>query len=144
MKLLSPTVYIGVASYDDYVKRQQTRAAFDNKPITMKATSLAAYVNEGRWVADCPNCGSGIALDRDWADGRCLGLAYGFVYPITWPSNADAIESALIVRNRLNQSWVTTETVSDLHAENTAHGLPVDDTVVVLSPLPVPIVVVKG
>lgn len=48
------------------------------------ARELVPYLNAGRWIADCPACGSGIALwDRN-PYGCCLGFECGRIYNVRW------------------------------------------------------------
>lgn len=86
------------------------------------ATTLVARIDHGRWIADCA-CGSGVALERTWAEARCFGC--GAVYrSVQWPAAADRIEAALVKRPALaTRNWLPTERVADLEAENAARGI---------------------
>ena len=93
-------------------------------PITESTAPLIAYVNQGRYVADCV-CGDGVLLDPDWSLGVCLGC-YTVHLAITWPSDLRQIADALGVRPALRfQNWRPGESVSLLRAENVAHGIAV-------------------
>jgi hypothetical protein len=49
-----------------------------------------AYVNYGRWVAECPTgCGSAFALEANQAMAHCTEC--GNVCPIVWPVQAQEI-----------------------------------------------------
>lgn len=68
---------------------------------TLIKDHVQAYVNHGRWVAECgrPYCGNAFKLDRNEmlyvcrGDGGC-----GFAAVVEWPSNADEIWEALMQR----------------------------------------------
>lgn len=92
-----------------------------------------AYVNWGRWVADCPfGCpgvpgfGSELAL-RDWfVCGNCKNAANeGIKVPLVWPEpeHVRAIESALLPRPIEARNWNVDESIGALLAENVMHGL---------------------
>lgn len=87
-----------------------------------------AYVNHGRWVADCPGgCGGAeLARDDEFMCRECLNAGAGRrPIPLVWPSEEDgrAIEAALAVRPVLNRNWNLNESIGALLAENVEHGL---------------------
>jgi hypothetical protein len=68
----------------------------DATDFERSALPLHAYVNHGRWVADCPRCNGGVALWQEHDQGCCLDC--GTIYNrITWPSQKDIamVEKAL-------------------------------------------------
>ena len=78
---------------------------------------VTAYVNDGRWVADCP-CGSGILLVPGWTLGTCFEC--GGIASIVWPSEKDivAIDDALGARTkRSTMNWTPVEAVDALTLE---------------------------
>lgn len=84
--------------------------------------TVTPYINQGRWVADCPNCGSGIACwDRN-PEACCLGNRCGHVYTVAWqPAAVRAeVERVLAVRLEDHQNWEAQrgETVEELKIEN--------------------------
>lgn len=90
--------------------------------------TLIANVSTGRWVADCPACGGGIAL---WVENpRACCLTCGTVYSaVDWP-DADELATAtlvLSVRPVGNQAWRRDrgETSQTLINENIQHGYPI-------------------
>lgn len=104
--------------------------------IDAAAAPAVAYVNEGRWVADCPTpgCGGAMALVRGAAGflcGACLNVEAGYRYrPLSWPAAAviAGVEAALEARLLPGQANWRGERVEDLEAENAAHGLAVAAT----------------
>jgi hypothetical protein len=62
--------------------------------MVYKTNMARAYVNHGRWVADCPiECGSALNLDPGqilFACVECHSISH-----IDWPTNADEIWEAL-------------------------------------------------
>lgn len=89
---------------------------------------LTAYVNNGRWVADCLNCAAGVAAGPDFPRGCCL--ACGSIFRLKHPPAGDvqAATEILAVRPPDNRNWHPwRETVDDLANENQAHGFVTDE-----------------
>lgn len=87
-----------------------------------------AYVNHGRWVADCPfGCGGAELAREEWFICReCLNYGCaGARLALVWPAEEDigAIEAALVVRPLIHRNWDPIESLGFLLAENVAHGL---------------------
>lgn len=81
---------------------------------------MVPYVNHGRWVMDCTNCGAGILASAEAV--TCLECSTGF--SIDFPGDRDEGERVLKYRPLMNQNWnPDRETVDDLKAENTLNGL---------------------
>lgn len=80
-----------------------------------------AYVNHGRWLADCP-CGDAMAVDPDIPWGVCLGCGGHAV--VRFPVNAIEIERILAHRPTANQNWREPDTMAHLVADNAVRGLP--------------------
>ncbi len=60
-----------------------------------------AYVNHGRWVADCPRpfCGNAMALEANQPVFGCAGAGgCGMAAVISWPTDAQEIWDALMRR----------------------------------------------
>jgi hypothetical protein len=83
---------------------------------------LDAYVNHGRWVADC-DCGSGVACGPDSRDAVCFEC--GAVWRVKFP-RSDRIDAAVAIldgrRYAKQRNWRPDrgETLDDLRAENAA------------------------
>lgn len=104
---------------------QRHRKAMDEAGTKAHARSedLVAYVNHGRWLADCPLCNSGIALDAELPAALCFDCGAVFAR-VMWPTPEDkaAIEAALERRpRRAVQNWRPGEAVLSLLAENLEH-----------------------
>jgi len=84
-------------------------------------STVAAYVNHNRWVADCQNCGAGMALQPGVNQVVCMEC--GERYDVAWPEDRDAIEGLLVTRPRKNRHWYPRETLRDLRRENREHGI---------------------
>lgn len=88
------------------------------------ATKAAAYVNHGRWVADCPSefCNGAVAVTpgQPFLCGSCLNIDIGCRYRmIEWPHERGAIEAALSERPVPEvANWLPGETARDLRNEN--------------------------
>ncbi len=82
---------------------------------------MQAYVNHGRWVADCTNCNGGILATADHV--ICPDCAFEF--DLVFSNDREEGERVLSYRSLVNQNWrPDTETVEDLKAENVLNGLP--------------------
>ena len=110
--------------------------------IALGASPAVAYVNQGRWVADCPTpgCGGAMALVRGamgFLCGACLNVEVGYRYrPLSWPVEAVEAEAVLSVRMLPEQAnWRPGESIAALEAENEAHGF-ARRTVEVATPKP--------
>jgi len=107
---------------------------------TLPTDVAVAYVNHGRWVADCPDqeCHGAedtlpspitgvIGLNRH----RMICTNCGRTWPVEWPMTADMIVAVLMQRPRKdNRHWWPWESVEDLLVENMTHGFGVPDKAV--------------
>ena len=87
-----------------------------------------AYVNHGRWLADCPfGCGGAeLAMDDRFMCHECRHAENQHrPIPLVWPAPEDvrAIAAALAPRPVLNQNWNLNESIGALMAENVFAGL---------------------
>jgi len=97
---------------------------------------VRAYVNHGRWVADCPFCGG---AERVWIEGLRtapdvefpFGVVDGVLHcgttggtcPVEFPGNRRDIARVLARRSdERTRNWLPGETVEMLVAENVEHG----------------------
>lgn len=96
-----------------------------------KSEAIEAYVNEGRWVVECPDCaGAQLAC---LTDPRFMCCECGNVVvdgrwrPVLLPAarTREAIGKILEPRLTLNQHWRPGETVADLKRENREHDVAV-------------------
>ncbi len=94
--------------------------------------SLKAYVNHGRWLVDCPQCG-GAEIVKVSKPFECRGknnagfhgetTECGCVMDVEWPNEKLAIEAILIKRKLENRNWAWGETADDLKGENVKQGI---------------------
>lgn len=94
-------------------------------PLSPSSNPIAARVDHGRWLVDCP-CGNGAPV-TPWQEAApeavCLSCGTVFVMVI-FPANVDAIEQTLVQRRfRTNQNWRPSETLAQLLSENAANPL---------------------
>ena len=90
------------------------------------AKPATAYVNHGRWVADCPtpHCAGAIVLYRDtFLCGNCLNVECGYRYRmVLWPAEKGVVEETLSKRFLPETAnWRPGETMQQLRSENAAH-----------------------
>jgi hypothetical protein len=87
-------------------------------------TDRLAYVNHGRWVADCAcNGGELVAPGERMLCGSC-GAWNTVTFP--GPKTRTNIEAALQLRPPFHQNWYPDETVDELTAQNIENGIGVD------------------
>ncbi len=96
-----------------------------------------AYVNHGRWVADCPFCGG---AERVWPEGirthkkvpHPFGIADDILHcgytgqtcQVVFPDDRREIARVLAKRpDDANRNWFAHETVDDLERENAQRGI---------------------
>lgn len=79
---------------------------------------LDAYINQGRWVADCPNCNGGIAVIVEDPQGCCLDC--GHHYRCSMPNDVDEVVQALAERPEQARNFDPGrgETIAGLKGEN--------------------------
>jgi hypothetical protein len=91
---------------------------------------VVAYVNHGRWVAQCECMSAQLVSPADprFFCVECFNVAVdGRWRAVTFPagSEVEEIEAVLELRpERKRQNWEPGETVERLVAENLEHGLP--------------------
>lgn len=88
--------------------------------LTETGTSVAAYVNHGRWVARC-QCGSGMGCWVENPEAACMDC--GRIYAVEWPDPGERVVAEEILSARADpttRNWdPATETVDRLNTENT-------------------------
>jgi hypothetical protein len=93
--------------------------ASNNTPTRRNRKQVAAYINHGRWVADCPCNGAElVGPGEDMVCGSC-----GTISSVDFPDTAADIEKVLGLRDPYNQNWHPGETVDELTAQNIENGL---------------------
>lgn len=90
------------------------------KPVGKNTGPVLAYINHGRWVADCVCNGSELIDGPVMVCGSC-GMETPVKYP--GPKTRKRIEDALSVRNQRLQNWHPDETIDELIAQNIDHGI---------------------
>jgi hypothetical protein len=88
-----------------------------------KGGTVKAYVNRGRWVADCPHCNGGIGVSpryKEAMDFSC-GTRYTVEFPSDWPEASTVLDA----RPPDNANWKPNDQrVMDLKEENLRRGVP--------------------
>jgi hypothetical protein len=100
------------------------------------ALVAVAYLNHGRWVADCPRPGCANAemagLDGkghpgglgDWFRCRPEEGGCGLRCEVIWPGNVEDIEALVIPRPLpATRNWNPGQSLHELLAENLEHGV---------------------
>ena len=97
--------------------------------------TVAAYINEGRWVAECPDgCGSAIVVSETDPIYICLSPPYLCPaekewFRVAFPRYKKSIEATLLKRPAKrpfyasNRNWCPGESLQQLKAENAAEGI---------------------
>ncbi len=93
----------------------------------MGVNHVPAYMNHGRWIADCPGpCSGGAVAMPGLECDECHVLGYyTMVIPIL-PTNVDEIETAMSIRPEARTRNWTAESVDALHAETRDYLYPKD------------------
>lgn len=104
------------------VNHQPPPPSFDFRP----QGEVLAYVNHGRWVADCPFCsGAMLVSPRDplfWCVYCRMEANNDWPMACVFPLNRADIEQTLLMRPALrNRNWFPEETVDRLVRENLDH-----------------------
>lgn len=105
---------------------------FPRLPSAAAQTARPVFVNDGRWLVQCPCGGAQYAskTDHRFFCIDCLNAtANGLWVAVTWPQYPGLIEAVLDVRPTNQADWLPGETLSQLAAENQANGYPVPDVV---------------
>lgn len=91
--------------------------------MNLITTQARAYVNFGRWIAECPlGCGNALELQKGQAQFFCNPPGgCGHVGSVDWPSNPDELWEALDGRAPKNRNWFPSEHPLALKA-NCPHG----------------------
>ena len=93
-------------------------------------STLTAFVNDSRWIVECPTpgCGSASIVDSRFPIYLCMfcgnSTTNGAWLRIVFPQSKLGIEIALRRRPKLsNRNWFPSESVADLERENREHGV---------------------
>jgi len=109
-----------VRTADKYTRKRIETTLAKVGVVPYDGGTVTAYLNHGRWVADCPCNGSElVAPGEEMLCGSC-GAKHQPKFP--GPKTKARIEVLLGRRDPFNQNW-SGETVSDLEAENIENGL---------------------
>jgi hypothetical protein len=88
---------------------------------------VPAYVNHGRWVADCPDCNGAelVTPNEPMMCDACFNEGNGGAYrAVVFPRSQREIEAQLAIRPEPeHRNWAPGETVAQLRAENAEHGI---------------------
>lgn len=114
-----------VRDLDELRHRQNQILAGAGVERRPQAGTLVAYLNHGRWVADC-TCGGGLGVWDAAPTATCLDC--GRTWSIEWPhpNTRRAVEAALGLRSHREQlNWDPRrgETVQVLHEQNRDFGV---------------------
>lgn len=97
-----------------------------------KGVPIAARINHGRWIMDCPYCSGAEMVDPDDKRFFCLHCFMeenlNKPRPVTFPPKPQrlAIERVLLLRPlKINRNWFPGETIAELKQENIDNGLEV-------------------
>ncbi len=95
--------------------------------VSIGGEPVHVFVNEARWIAQCPDCNSAqlaCKTDLRFMCHECGNVRNGGQWrPTAWPKSIDKIEVVLGKRLPVNQNWGPFETLADLVAENVAYGI---------------------
>jgi hypothetical protein len=120
-----------VAAYQDrpqfvgFPLRRGEDGELETEVIPQHGVTVKFYVNEDRWVGDCPYCNSGIA--GVYRAPVCVCLDCGREMLAEFPPEPDVsvAEVVLAARPETNRNWRPDlgEDVDDLKVENVTRGI---------------------
>lgn len=121
---------VGLFDYTENHRRRRIEAGF-TVPVPKAKTDGApvpAFVNFGRWVVQCPDCGTGELVDRDDLRFWCVHCHNASILNawrrVAWPHSAAKIEELLLSRSSVDtRNWEPGESLARLRSENKAHGV---------------------
>ena len=120
MILSQPDLYGGTHGTLEGVRQHwHDFLARNGKQITPdpKGRPVRAYINDNRWVADCPSCGAGIICWPANPQGCCL--LCGHLFTVEWPADRERAEQILEERPPANRHWKPwAEPIDKLEREN--------------------------
>lgn len=96
-------------------------------PVAGKDDAIEVYLNEDRWIAECPDCHSAQLAAREdprFLCHECANESIGGKWRrVIWPGarDLDRIEAAVAERPAGNRHWIPGETVTQLKLENAIH-----------------------
>jgi len=83
---------------------------------------VQAFIEQGRWLALCSLCQTGMLTRPDW-QLACCGACGAVHENVSFPADYQQIASALLERPvRETQGWRPPETLDDILRENTLHA----------------------
>lgn len=90
--------------------------------------TVAAEVNQGRWLARCAFCPGAELVSKDdprfWCCSCQNQQVGGLWIRVVFPKQHAEIEALLVARPDMGtRSWTTDQTVAELGVENAAHGI---------------------
>lgn len=91
--------------------------------------TVVAYVNHGRWLWDCGQCGAAQACTPNDPRAFCVGCFNGGDgwWPVEFPAEMRTIETLLERRPRdAQRNWQPPETIDQLQLENLSIGVDPD------------------
>lgn len=102
---------------------------YPDAAVTENSDTVIAYINASRWMVDCICSSPGSSappansVHPDWSLACCLHCGRCRVN-IVIPADRADIEAALNLRPlEETRNWKPPDTLADLLADNTAHGL---------------------
>ena len=107
-------------NYTEYILDRLTDGGRRILPFVVHdGGTIDAYVNRGRWVADCACNGAElVAPGQEMLCGSC-----GARNTVKFPGTRNELEAALLQREPFNQNWHPDETVDELVAQNIENGI---------------------
>lgn len=89
---------------------------------------LAARINAGRWIVDCPNCKSAVVASFQNAIFICSNCGSpennGKWYKVLFPADKEDIEKELLKRPKVeNRNLELSEDLEMIKKENKEHGI---------------------
>ena len=121
--------YLGMGNVEHIMRalpKMRPSRRFTMPVETASSPVINARCEQGRWLVDCPLCGSADLADEDDPRYFCFDCRNkdvgGKWLPVQWPNNRHGIETALLARSRtVNRNWFPGESIADLERETAAN-----------------------
>ena len=117
--------YQGRPQFQGFPNRRSDNGYLETEVLVAHGITVKFYVNEDRWVGDCPFCNSGIA--GVYRATVCVCLDCGREMLAEYPDEPDVLQAEVILgaRPEPNRNWRPDlgEDVDDLKVENVTRGI---------------------
>lgn len=120
-------------SHSAWFTRQAEGRGLHISTVVQEDHEIDAYVNHGRWIADCPFCKGAECVTENEKVFYCLSCGNeqvgGNFIKVNFPKRVDRykFEKSLARRPESLRNWIPGETPADIAKENRKNGIAVPE-----------------